>query len=168
MELIIIITSNLIFFAFIGLFFYRILVTGKFTKGLFRIYLFQICYFFFMSVVAHGFVSAELAKNTLPDGICMPPVIFLGWIPSMIIAGIAMGFRPLYLKKKGILHAAAAMQFYDAVDQFKLHFPERDAAQKLAKKGKWKEASIREEMAWQYLVKCASRGIFSKKMVDGE
>lgn len=72
------------------------------------------------------------------------------------------------LEDKQILHAAAALQFYDAVEQFKLHYPLREDAKKLAEQGDWQGASMREEMAWQYLVKTASRGIFAKKMVDGE
>ncbi|RLA64566.1 MAG: hypothetical protein DRQ88_00470 [Epsilonproteobacteria bacterium] len=72
------------------------------------------------------------------------------------------------LKKRKILHKEGAMQFYDAVEQFKKHFAPRKKAKAFALKSKWKEASLHEEMAWQYLVKCASRGIFAKKMVDGE
>ncbi len=67
-----------------------------------------------------------------------------------------------------LLNKIAALQFWDAVEQFKLHFPYRTKAQKLAKKGKWQDAFLNEEMAFQYLVKCASRGIFAKKIVDGE
>ena len=67
-----------------------------------------------------------------------------------------------------ILHVAASMQFYDAVEQFKMHYPLRKNAKELAEKGDWEGAFLREEMAWQYLVKTASRGIFAKKMVDGE
>ncbi len=65
-----------------------------------------------------------------------------------------------------LLHEEAALQFWDAVEQFKLHFPYRAKATKLAKQSKWEEAFLNEEMAFQYLVKCASRGIFAKKMVD--
>ena len=72
------------------------------------------------------------------------------------------------LKKRKILHKEGAMQFYDAVEQFKKHFAPRKKAKEYAAKGKWKEASLNEEMTFQYLVKCASRGIFAKKMVDGE
>jgi hypothetical protein len=60
------------------------------------------------------------------------------------------------------------MQFFDAVEQFKGHFPYRAEAQKAAAAGNSDDAFLNEEMAWQYLVKCASRGIFAKKMVDGE
>ncbi len=67
-----------------------------------------------------------------------------------------------------LLNKKAALQFWDAVEQFKLHFPYRDKAKKLAGEGKWENAFLNEEMAFQYLVKCASRGIFSKKIVDGE
>jgi len=72
------------------------------------------------------------------------------------------------LKKRKILHKEGAMQFYDAVEQFKMHFAPRKKAKEFAAKKKWKDAFLNEEMAWQYLVKCASRGIFAKKMVDGE
>ncbi|MGK5094709.1 hypothetical protein WDW89_22195 [Deltaproteobacteria bacterium TL4] len=72
------------------------------------------------------------------------------------------------LKSKKILHVNAAMQLYDAVEQFKEHYPLRKVAKEMAKQGKWQEALLNEEMAWQYLVKTASRGIFAKKMVDGE
>ncbi|MBF0279689.1 MAG: hypothetical protein HQM13_17965 [SAR324 cluster bacterium] len=72
------------------------------------------------------------------------------------------------LSSKKILHVPAAMQFYDAVEQFKMHYPLREDASKLAEKGDWEGASLREEMAWQYLVKTASRGIFAKKMVDNQ
>lgn len=68
----------------------------------------------------------------------------------------------------GILNKTAALQFWDAVEQFKLHYPYRAEAKKLAKQGNWEQAFLNEEMAFQYLVKCASRGIFSKKLVDGE
>ena len=70
--------------------------------------------------------------------------------------------------KKRVLKVEAAYQFYDAVEQFKAHYPHRANAEKAAKKKDWKTAALEEEMAWQYLVKCASRGIFSKKMVDGQ
>ncbi|MBT3981157.1 MAG: hypothetical protein HOE90_07370 [Bacteriovoracaceae bacterium] len=72
------------------------------------------------------------------------------------------------LKKRKILHKEGAMQFYDAVEQFKMHYPERKLATDFAAKKKWRQAFQHEEMAWQFLVKCASRGIFAKKMVDGE
>lgn len=67
-----------------------------------------------------------------------------------------------------LLNKKAALQFWDAVEQFKLHFPYRDKAKKASEKGDWENALLNEEMAWQYLVKCASRGIFAKKIVDGE
>jgi len=67
-----------------------------------------------------------------------------------------------------LLNKKAALQFWDAVEQFKGHFPYREKAQKAAEAGKWQDALLNEEMAWQYLVKCASRGIFAKKIVDGE
>jgi hypothetical protein len=73
-----------------------------------------------------------------------------------------------HLKSQKVLHTAAAMQFYDAVEQFKMHYPYRNKAKELAAAGKWDDAFLNEEMAWQYLVKTASRGIFAKKMVDGE
>ena len=69
---------------------------------------------------------------------------------------------PELLSKRG------ALQFWDAVEQFKLHFPYRAKAKKLAAQGQWYDAFLNEEMAWQFLVKCASRGIFAKKIVDGE
>ncbi len=67
-----------------------------------------------------------------------------------------------------LLNTKAAFQFWDAVEQFKLHFPWREKGKKHAAKGEWQDAFLNEEMAWQYLVKCASRGIFAKKIVDGE
>ncbi len=67
-----------------------------------------------------------------------------------------------------LLNKKAALQFWDAVEQFKQHFAYRDKAKTAADKGDWENALLNEEMAWQYLVKCASRGIFSKKIVDGE
>jgi len=67
-----------------------------------------------------------------------------------------------------LLNKKAALQFWDAVEQFKLHYPYREKATKAAEKGDWYNAFLNEEMAWQYLVKCASRGIFAKKIVDGE
>ena len=72
------------------------------------------------------------------------------------------------LSDRKILHVDASMQFFDAMEQFKGHFPYREAARKAAAAGNWDEAFLNEEMAWQYLVKCASRGIFAKKMADGE
>lgn len=71
-------------------------------------------------------------------------------------------------KMPELLNRKAALQFWDAVEQFKMHYPYRQKAGKLAEKGQWKDAFLNEEMAWQYLVKCASRGIFAKKIVDGE
>ena len=67
-----------------------------------------------------------------------------------------------------LLNKKAALQFWDAVEQFKQHYPYREKAKKAAEKGEWQDAFLNEEMAWQYLVKCASRGIFAKKIVDGE
>ncbi|NQU63250.1 MAG: hypothetical protein HQ517_03050 [SAR324 cluster bacterium] len=67
-----------------------------------------------------------------------------------------------------LLNKKAALQFWDAVEQFKLHYGYRAEAAKLAKQGNWEQAFLNEEMAFQYLVKCASRGIFSQKLVDGE
>jgi hypothetical protein len=67
-----------------------------------------------------------------------------------------------------LLNKKAALQFWDAVEQFKLHYPYREKAAKAAEKDEWQDAFLNEEMAWQYLVKCASRGIFAKKIVDGE
>ncbi len=71
-------------------------------------------------------------------------------------------------KMPELLNKKAALQFWDAVEQFKFHFPYREKAKKAAEKGDWENAILNEEMAWQYLVKCASRGIFAKKIVDGE
>ena len=76
--------------------------------------------------------------------------------------------RAKAMKTRKILHVDAAMQFYDAVEQFKSHMPLRAKAKAFAKKKNYKDAALHEQMAWQYLVKCASRGIFTKKMVDGE
>jgi hypothetical protein len=67
-----------------------------------------------------------------------------------------------------LLNKKAALQFWDAVEQFKLHYPYRAKALKASEQGEWQDALLNEEMAWQYLVKCASRGIFAKKIVDGE
>lgn len=67
-----------------------------------------------------------------------------------------------------LLNKKAALQFWDAVEQFKQHFPYREKAKKAAEQGRLNDAFLNEEMAWQYLVKCASRGIFAKKIVDGE
>ncbi len=67
-----------------------------------------------------------------------------------------------------LLNKKAALQFWDAVEQFKYHFPYREKAKEAAEQGHWEDALLNEEMAWQYLVKCASRGIFAKKIVDGE
>ncbi len=67
-----------------------------------------------------------------------------------------------------LLNKKAALQFWDAVEQFKLHYPYRAKAKEAAEQGNWQDALLNEEMAWQYLVKCASRGIFAKKIVDGE
>jgi hypothetical protein len=67
-----------------------------------------------------------------------------------------------------LLNKKAALQFWDAVEQFKQHYPYREKAKKAADQGNWYDAFLNEEMAWQYLVKCASRGIFAKKIVDGE
>jgi len=67
-----------------------------------------------------------------------------------------------------LLNKTAALQFWDAVEQFKQHYPWRERAKKASEKAEWENAFLNEEMAWQYLVKCASRGIFAKKIVDGE
>ncbi len=67
-----------------------------------------------------------------------------------------------------LLNKAAALQFWDAVEQFKPHFGYREKAKELAGENQWEDAFLNEEMAFQYLVKCASRGIFAKKLVDGE
>ncbi len=67
-----------------------------------------------------------------------------------------------------LLNEKAAFQFWDAVEQFKQHYSWREKAKKHAEKSEWQDAFLNEEMAWQYLVKCASRGIFAKKIVDGE
>ena len=67
-----------------------------------------------------------------------------------------------------LLNKKAALQFWDAVEQFKQHYPYRAKAKEAADQGAWQNAFLNEEMAWQYLVKCASRGIFAKKIVDGE
>jgi len=67
-----------------------------------------------------------------------------------------------------LLNKKAALQFWDAVEQFKQHYPYREKAKKAAEESQWNDAFLNEEMAWQYLVKCASRGIFAKKIVDGE
>ncbi len=71
-------------------------------------------------------------------------------------------------KMPKLLNKTAALQFWDAVEQFKEHMPYRAKAKEMAAKEKWYDAFLNEEMAWQYLVKCASRGIFAKKIVDGE
>ncbi len=71
-------------------------------------------------------------------------------------------------KMPELLDKTAALQFWDAVEQFKGHFPWREKAKAAAAKGDLETAFLSEEMAWQYLVKCASRGIFAKKLVDGE
>jgi hypothetical protein len=67
-----------------------------------------------------------------------------------------------------LLNKTAALQFWDAVEQFKPHFGYREKAKTLAANNEWQDAFLNEEMAFQYLVKCASRGIFAKKIVDGE
>ena len=71
-------------------------------------------------------------------------------------------------KMPELLNQKAAFQFWDAVEQFKQHYPYREKGKKASEKGEWQDAFLNEEMAWQYLVKCASRGIFAKKIVDGE
>jgi hypothetical protein len=71
-------------------------------------------------------------------------------------------------KMPELLNKKAALQFWDAVEQFKQHYPYRENAKQAAEKSEWQNAFLNEEMAWQYLVKCASRGIFAKKIVDGE
>lgn len=71
-------------------------------------------------------------------------------------------------KMPELLNKTAALQFWDAVEQFKEHFAYREKAKKAAEAGDMLLALNNEEMAWQYLVKCASRGIFAKKIVDGE
>ena len=71
-------------------------------------------------------------------------------------------------KMPELLNKKAALQFWDAVEQFKQHYPWREKAKKAAGQDDWYNAFLNEEMAWQYLVKCASRGIFAKKIVDGE
>ncbi len=71
-------------------------------------------------------------------------------------------------KMPELLNKTAALQFWDAVEQFKPHYGYRAKAKELAEKGEWYDAFLNEEMAFQYLVKCASRGIFAKKLVDGE
>ena len=71
-------------------------------------------------------------------------------------------------KMPELLNEKAAFQFWDAVEQFKQHYPWREKAKQAAEKDEWEMAFLNEEMAWQYLVKCASRGIFAKKIVDGE
>ena len=71
-------------------------------------------------------------------------------------------------KMPPLLNKKAALQFWDAVQQFKKHIPYRKKATEYAKKGDWQNALLNENMAWQYLVKCASRGIFAKKLVSGE
>ena len=71
-------------------------------------------------------------------------------------------------KMPPLLNKKAALQFWDAVEQFKKHFPYREKAKEYAKKGDWHNALLNENMAWQYLVKCASRGIFAKTLVSGE
>ena len=67
-----------------------------------------------------------------------------------------------------VQHAAAAEQFYDAVEQFKQHYPLRAKAKDFAAKGDWKNAFGYEEFAWQYLVKTASKGINALKMASGQ
>jgi len=67
-----------------------------------------------------------------------------------------------------LLNKKAALQFWDAVEQFKQHYPYREKGKNAAEKDEWQDAFLNEEMAWQYLVKCASRGIFAKKIVDEE
>ena len=64
-----------------------------------------------------------------------------------------------------VTHVGAALQFFDAVEQFKGFFGPKKAAAAAAKKGNWKEASISEELAWQYIVKTASRAMFAKSML---
>ncbi len=71
-------------------------------------------------------------------------------------------------EEKPVQNQRAADQFLDAVEQFKEHYPQRAKAKELAAKGDYAGAFGYEEFAWQYLVKTASRGVFAKKMVDGE
>ena len=69
---------------------------------------------------------------------------------------------------KEVQSQPAADQFFDAVEQFKQHYPLRDRAKDYAKKADFKNAFGYEEYAFQYLVKTATHGIAAKNIVDGK
>ena len=68
-------------------------------------------------------------------------------------------------KMPELLNKKAALQFWDAVEQFKLHFPYREKAKKAAEQGAWQDALLNEEMAWQYLVQMRpAEGFLPRKL----
>jgi hypothetical protein len=69
---------------------------------------------------------------------------------------------------KPVQSRTAADQFWDAVEQFKQHYPLRDKARDFAKKGDFKNAFGYEEYAFQYLVKAATHGIAAKNLVGAK
>ncbi len=69
---------------------------------------------------------------------------------------------------KPVQSQIAADQFFDAVEQFKQHYPLREKARQYAKNGDFKNAFGYEEYAFQYLVKTATHGIAAKNIVEGK
>ena len=67
---------------------------------------------------------------------------------------------------KVVTNLDAAMQFYDAVEQFKGFLQYKGVAGKFAKKRRWTDATMAEEQAWQHIVKTASRAKFAAKMLN--
>ncbi len=60
----------------------------------------------------------------------------------------------------------AAFQFYDAVEQFKSFFDWKKQAGEAAESKDWETATLSEEMAWQVIVKTASRATFAASMLE--
>ncbi|PCI25197.1 MAG: hypothetical protein COB67_11055 [SAR324 cluster bacterium] len=69
------------------------------------------------------------------------------------------------LIEQSVHNIDAAFQFYDAVEQFKGFLGQKADNAKYAAAGDWKNATIGEEQAWQYIVKTASRSAFAADML---
>jgi hypothetical protein len=81
-----------------------VLRTGKVVRGAFIGWGLSIVCVFIVSVVLPGFVALYDSEYSgyFPESIAVPGVMFVGWVPALLVAGVAR------LVKEGIVRWAQA------------------------------------------------------------
>ena len=86
-------------------------------------------------------------------------------IPKVLVDEI---YKYITDDEKPVENRKSTEQLVDAIEQFNQHYEFRAKAKELAVKGQYKDAFLREEFAYQYLIKAATRAVFANKMLTGD